>query len=100
MLRGVQSAQALVQCAGVYDAKRTSERRNVLQSLMRSELDDRGCVPVDKYISAAAMHMRKVRAPQGTMLANDQAEKSDGKRRRKEDSRCPFGDERKAETVV
>ncbi len=76
----------------------------MVQSLTRSELDDRGCVPVDKYISAAAMHMRKVRAPQGTMLANDQAEKSDGKRRRKEDSHCSLAyrqvSKRKAETVV
>ena len=50
---------------------------------------------------AACSHVRKVRAPQGRMLANGQAGRPDGKCRRKEDSRCPlYAGERKAETVV
>ena len=52
----------------------------MLQSLLRSGPDNRGTLWV----------MRKVRAPQGRKLANGQAGRPDGKRRRKEDSRCLF----------
>lgn len=48
----------------------------MLQSLLRSGPDNRGTLWV----------MRKVRAPQGRKLANGQAGRPDGKRRRKEDS--------------
>ena len=44
--------------------------------------------------------VRKVRAPQGRMLANGQAGRPDGKCRRKEDSHLRASVKGKAETVV